>query len=251
MSIEGIARAIMVYGFSRMLRLYIVTEYPKSGGSWFSQMISEYLNIPFPRNQMPRLRSSIMHGHYLYFPTMKNIIVIFRDGRDVLLSFYFHSFFENELFNHALVDQMRRELPFNDYNDVENNLPKFIRYKFTKKWPPQFTWSQFVDSWLVRDVATIKYEELLQNPVESFGSALEKLFDKKANYDFISKIVEKYSFRNMSKRNPGYENRSSFLRKGIAGDWKNYFSKEARELFDYYAGEQLIELGYEKDRSWI
>ena len=41
------------------------------------------------------------------------------------------------------------------------------------------------------------------------------------------------------------------MRKGIVGDWKNYFNKEAREIFNHYAGDQLIKLGYEKDRSWV
>jgi len=241
----------MVYGFPKKLPLYIVTEYPKSGGSWFSQMISEYLKLPFPRNQMPKLCSSIMHGHYLYFPTLKNVFVVLRDGRDVMVSFYFHSYFKNELYNHDLVDQMRMKLPFDDYNDVEKNLPRFIEYKFTKKWPPRFSWSQFVDNWIDREAAVIKYEELLQDPVTNVGKAIEKVIKMKVNYSFISSIVEKYSFKNLSKRASGYENRSSFMRKGISGDWKNYFNKEACELFDYYAGAQLVKLGYEKNRSWV
>jgi len=251
MKFESIIRGLMVYGCSSILPLYIVTEYPKSGGTWFSQMISEYLGLPFPRNQIPKLRSSIMHGHYLYFPSLKNIFVVFRDGRDIMVSFYFHSYFKNELFNHVLVDRMRMKLPFNDYNDVEMNLPRFIEYKFTKKWPPRFTWSQFVDNWIERDTVIIKYEKLLQDPVKSVGGAIEKTIKMKVDYDSISKIVNKYSFNRLSKRTSGSENRSSFMRKGISGDWKNYFNKEACELFDYYAGDQLIKLGYEKDRSWV
>jgi len=242
---------LLIHFASGIFPYYIVNEYPRSGGTWFSHMLSEYLGVPFPRNQMPTLCSSIMHGHYLYLPTLKNVFVILRDGRDIMVSFYFHSYFKNELFNHVLVDRMKMKLPFNDYNDIENNLPRFIEYKFTGKWPPHFSWSQFVDTWIERDVAIIKYEELIQDPVMSVGRAIDKIIKVKVNYDYISQIVEKYSFKSLSKRNSGYENRSSFLRKGVSGDWKNYFNKEARELFNFFAGNQLIKLGYEKDRSWV
>jgi hypothetical protein len=67
----------------------------------------------------------------------------------------------------------------------------------------------------------------------------------------LKNIVEKYSFENQSKRKRGVENRKSFLRKGIAGDWKNYFNKEAREIFYHYGGNALILAGYEKDDSWV
>ena len=54
----------------------------------------------------------------------------------------------------------------------------------------------------------------------------------------------------MTKRNPG-EEAKSFIRKGIAGDWKNKFSPEACEMFNKYAGGALIKVGYEKDDSWV
>ena len=55
----------------------------------------------------------------------------------------------------------------------------------------------------------------------------------------------------MTKRKAGEEDRSSFLRKGIAGDWKNHFNTEAVNIFDHYAGETLIKLGYEKNHDWV
>ena len=66
----------------------------------------------------------------------------------------------------------------------------------------------------------------------------------------VSEIVRKYSFKNMSKREQGDENTSSFLRKGIAGDWKNKFSQEACSVFDKYGGEMLVKLQYERDQKW-
>ena len=37
----------------------------------------------------------------------------------------------------------------------------------------------------------------------------------------------------------------------MVGDWRNQFTREAREVFDRHAGEELILLGYEKDHSWV
>ena len=40
------------------------------------------------------------------------------------------------------------------------------------------------------------------------------------------------------------------VRKGIVGDWKNYFSREAGEVFDRHCGDVMVRLGYEADRDW-
>ena len=71
--IDALKRLFMVNTLSGVLPLYIVTEYPKSGGSWLSSMMSEYLEVPFPRNRRPNFTSSIMHGHMLYSPLMNNV----------------------------------------------------------------------------------------------------------------------------------------------------------------------------------
>jgi hypothetical protein len=40
------------------------------------------------------------------------------------------------------------------------------------------------------------------------------------------------------------------FRKGIAGDWKNYFTPELKETYKESIGKFLIEFGYERDLSW-
>lgn len=250
----------MSYKFGSLIRLLkinfqtkniIITEYQKSGGTWLGNMLSRYFNLDFPRNIYPSFGPCIMHGHYLYSSLMNNVFVLHRDGRDVMVSFYFHSFFKNELYNHQLVDRMRRKLPFSDFNAIEYNLPKFIEFEFSKKQLFRFTWSEFVNSWYDKDTAVIKYENLLTNPVNELCQAIKKVTGDKPDFMRLESIVDEFSFQNVSKRKPGQESRKSFLRKGIAGDWKNYFTKESREIFAYHAGFELIKLGYEKDNSWV
>ena len=51
-------------------------------------------------------------------------------------------------------------------------------------------------------------------------------------------------------RNNGEEKSNSFLRKGISGDWKNYFDSNCVEIFKHYSKDMLINLGYEEDNKW-
>jgi hypothetical protein len=246
---ESLLRFVMVKAFSR--KCYVVTEYPKSGGTWVSQMLSDYLEVPFPRNRFPEFRKCIIHGHYRYSPGMRNVFVVLRDGRDIMVSFYYHSLFINDRYNEDNVEKVRRDLPFADYNDIRENLPSFIEYVFLHEGRYRLKWNQFIRSWSGQDAAFIKYENLLLNPVDELSSALEKVCNCEPDRQRLKGIVERYSFKSQTGRDPGEEGKESFLRKGIAGDWKNHFTKNAREVFDNFAGSELVSLGYEKDRQWV
>ena len=95
--------------------LYIVNEYPKSGGTWLSQMLADYLGIPFPRNRFPTIGKQVMHGHYYALRHNKRIICALRDGRDVMVSYYYHCLFPNGSGdNEHLVRETRREIQFSN-----------------------------------------------------------------------------------------------------------------------------------------
>ena len=220
-----------------------------------AQMVGEYLSLPFPRNTNPKFESCIMHGHMLPGPFMKNIICLFRDGRDVMVSSYYHMLFQSEKNPPALVKRVRRDLQFSDYHDVRKNLPEFIRYNFEYRKksfnPNQFSWDQFVRSWIKKNVCKIKYEDMVSDGVTSLTRTLIQLTGKPVDTERVKQIIKKYSFENQAKRKPGQENTNSFLRKGVPGDWKEKFTHEAAIEFDKHAGKELIDLGYEKSNNWI
>ena len=173
-----------------------------------------------------------------------------RDGRDVMVSFYYHSLFLREdRLNYHEFDITSRALKISDPNNIQEYLPRFIEHKFTVKKAPRFTWSEFVLNWINREVPIIRYEEMLISPETEIRNALNH-FSVEVSDDQIRKAIEKYSFRKVSGRDRGKEDKKSFLRKGISGDWKNHFSLEAKQVFNYYAGDILVELGYEKNDSW-
>lgn len=249
----AVQRLLMWHFFSDRIPLFLVSEHPKSGGTWFSQMLADYLEIPFPRNRRPRFETSVLHGHHLYHPRFENAICVFRDGRDIMVSAYFHSFFEHERHKPATVRRNRRNLPFDDYNAVRENLPRFIEYCFTRKSRGfgSFSWDEFVCSWMDSGAPIVRYEDMLKDAAGELGRAIQAVTNVGPDPSRLAEIAKKYSFERLARRKAGQENTRSFLRKGVAGDWRNKFTLEAGKVFDHYAGDILIRAGYEEDRSWI
>lgn len=247
-------RLVMWHFFRNPLKLVLVSEFPKSGGSWFCQLLADAIELPFPRNISPKLEASIMHGHHLYNNRFGKTIGVLRDGRDVMISAYYHFLFENDRNPVHSIQHHRSKLNFTDYDDIEKNLPAFIEYMFTgfAEGRFHFNWSEFVNTYCNNEnVHIVKYENLLKQAPFELEKVIQFLDLKTKERKVLEEIVEKYSFKNQSKRKPGEENKKSFLRKGIAGDWKNYFTEKAAEVFNELAGDQLIIAGYESDKNWF
>ncbi len=248
---------------------FLVTEYPKSGGTWLGQLLSGYFNVPFPRNKFPSLKMSVIHGHYLPSNSskkIKKIFRIYRDGRDVMVSSYYHNLIWNEKNIKTPKDVLyyRKKLCFTDIMDIKVNLPKYIEFIFTHTPSPivrfgfEGNWASFNNRWNRyyekgdrHNLINTSYEKLLNDTKKELVRLISEINGEEADLLRVEQIVQRYSFKNQANRVQGVEKKNSFLRKGIAGDWKNNFSKESAEIFNYYAGEMLMELGYEKDKEWV
>lgn len=249
--LEGIVRYTMIHTMSDILPLYIVDEYPKSGGTWLGQMLGMALDVPFPRNRMPSITSSIMHCHLLKSWGMKNVVIIWRDARDMMVSWYYHCLFKHNRGNEFLVDSVSKILSFSEPENIKENLPTFIEYCFTKQFYPRFSWVDFVNSWHNKNgVVYTKYESLHDNAVEELQRIVLELTGEKLALKKAQEIVEYYSFKNQTGRNLGQQNTNQFLRKGIVGDWQNHFTKKSAQVFNHFAGKELILLGYVTDTTW-
>ena len=266
--LEYAVRLLYVNTITHVNNSVLVVEYPKSGGTWLAQLISGILNIPFPRNTFPTTSRALYHSHYqpkYLIDKNKKIVLLIRDGRDIIVSSYFHYLIWNDKNkqNPKLVNYYRNNLQFEDYDDIRKNLPKFIEFMF-KDEPSRLkffnypgNWTTYNKKWLKRaknqsNIFIIKYEDLLGNA----NLQMKNLIDYHFNFDNenvderIKEVVFKYSFENQTKRHSGVEDKSNFLRKGIAGDWKNYFNEEAKDVFKKYGGSMLIQLGYEENNEW-
>ncbi len=229
-----------------------INEYPKSGGSWLSQILGDLFELPNPRNQLPPLGSCILHGHHLTLPNPKDIVVIWRDGRDVVCSFYHHLLFKNNFASNQFQSRVAEQMAGIDVTDTRAGMPRFIELMATGQITPGFAWQDFVTQW--RDHAAVRVETRYEDMLADCAGEILRIaaaFDLNITPERAQAIADKYSFENQTKRKPGQEDKSSFLRKGIAGDWHNHFSDEARQVFDHYCGQALIDLGYEPDRSWV
>lgn len=193
-----------------------------------------------------------MHGHYLKPWGMKNVAVVWRDGRDVMVSWYYHCLFQNERGNAALVDIVRKDLQFEDYKNIRENLPLFIEYSFKRPWYPRFSWTDFVRQWHGFSGAVyVRYEDLLKSTVSELQRVVLELTGTYLKFERAAEIVEEFSFTRQTGRLPGVEDKRSFMRKGVAGDWHNHFNHKACKMFDRLAGNELILLGYERDNQWV
>ena len=247
----ALRRAIVEGAANSFGRPVVLTEYPKSGGSWLSQMLSAALEIPYPRNRFPLLRRQIIHGCYRKVNPKADTIVCWRDGRDTMVSFYYHLVFEKPNTSHKYSQKIKSDLDIKDPYNIDLYLPRFIEWTFEGGYPG-FSWADFVDMWRGSpDVVETSYEAVTHDPVKELIKIITYIDPEQLQNIDVEKIVKSHSFESQSNRKRGEEDVKSFIRKGIIGDWKNVFNREACDVFQHYAGKELILLGYEHDNSWV
>lgn len=242
--------------------ILFVVGYPKCGTTWACQLMADYFQIPFANQSLlPVGMQSVMHGHQRIWPDGPPAAYVIRDGRDTMISMYFYLIrgLPAPGPDAEPVLKVRRDISryFRDLSTRENirdNLPYFIEQQMRRPHGCRANWAEHLRTSRQAgrtDVPFVKYEDLLADGPGTLASAVQTLTGEPADMDRCRQAVEKFAFKRQAGRDSGTEDRKEFLRKGQAGDWRNYFSREAAEVFDRYAGDVLIELGYEKDRSWV
>ena len=224
--------------FSEAIPLVYVCGFPKSGTTWVTQMTADYLQLPFPRlSLLPIGFAAVVHGHETVARHYRRALYVIRDGRDAMVSFYFHlSKNIPSGDNPPLTAKQKKFFPgLINKNDIVRNLPLFIEQQM--KFPHGscgLNWGQHVQRYLDLqrpDVPMVRYEDLLADPVPALSAAMAVFDQTKVDMQRIEATVNKFSFESQTGRRAGKENRQSFLRSGQSGDWKNYFSLEALDVF--------------------
>ena len=81
---------------------------------------------------------------------------------------------------------------------------------------------------------------------------IRNFLNKPLSNDFTARIAEQCTFNGMKKNAASYsikshEGETSLLRKGVVGDWKNYFTPELNERFENEVLAKLKGSGFDFD----
>jgi hypothetical protein len=238
-------------------RYFYIVSYPRSGNTWLVNSLKDYLgaqravigtsgyggkrllrvNDAMTINLAGELQDNLpigvkTHETYPEFAKAKRprnkVVQIVRDPRDSMISFYFFTVGwtqkDSERANNFDAAHFQEFL--------ETNLPKLIFH---------------IESWQSADIDrhTVKYEELQGD----YTGSLQKIRD-------FTGLPEQLSLAEVKRRNvddfreiDGFKdvlrgNNMDFYRKGIVGDWKNYFTEGHSDYFNGQAQRLLTTLGY-------
>lgn len=231
----------------------IVAEHPKSGGSWCASLLANSLGIEvrdiyvndgfkaFDISKHPWYAGSRSYGltdscviksHER--PDSKlhqldaHFIHMIRDGRDVVISKYFYE---------------------KDFC-VRNNIIKEFNYtleEYIEKTAKD--WAEYIRAWETQHVITCKYEDLLVDALKELKRVFS-LLKISVPENSLKAAIDANSKEKFSKSLDKAFKHNTFVRKGIAGDWKKHFNENHKTIFKQKAGEWLIKLGYETDLEW-
>ncbi|XP_075047314.1 sulfotransferase 2B1-like isoform X2 [Mixophyes fleayi] len=188
--------------------------------------------------QSPRFLSS--HLPIQFFPkslfsSKAKVIYTARNPKDVLVSMYHFAHMSYVIktphsFDEFMEDFLQGRVPFGSWFDHIKG------------------WLQMTDN---NNFLFITYEELKQDhrgTVKKICTFLGKELDEQA----IDLVVEHSSFSSMKNNNmcnhslaPDYildKKNNNFMRKGISGDWKNYFTQKQQEDMDIVYQEKMKDL---------
>lgn len=226
--------------------------------AWFLEQFGPHklTDISFPPNAIPN--NTIVTPLYIDFekfltiPKTDNYKTFFvaRDPRDIVVSWYFSIKYSHPVIA-DLINELRHTLKQLSVHEgivfsiqTLNNLHLF---QALRSWhnAPQ------VDG----NVLLTSFEELTSsNNFEAF----ERLFKHcqiPIDSSLLHQVLEDHKFEKLFNRNKGEEDHFSHYRKGIQGDWINFFAPDLEKIFQDTVGDLPSLFGYRtKDeivQSWL
>lgn len=197
-----------------------------------------YPTIYLNRNRFRQIlywRSANRSNHLL---KNKRIFIVIRDLRDTLVSAYYSYKLAHPNIN-SDVENLKRELNRISFEEGLIYLMNGLCQNY----------AAIQRSWMNSPYLFIRYEELPANEHKVFQSIIDYC-EINVDPQVLYYIIENNRFINVTGCAPGMEDVSAHQRKGIAGDWKNYFSSRIKDEFKNRFGSHLIQTEYENDTGW-
>jgi len=247
----------------------LVNSFPKSGTHLLEQIVKPFPNsdnfgffIASAPSRPHIVRDEVTHkkliskiipgelvrGHLFYSSQNarllleKNVIqfFIYRDLRDVVVSealyltymnkwHQLHSYFANKL--HDDHERIKAAI-----TGIESN--NFYYPDIRTRWENYSGWLK------ENQVFSVKYEDLISDCREIYVREMIKFYQSESNLNFDTDLQLNECLKAINPE------KSHTFRKGGSGNWKKHFSNEHNQLFKHYAGDILIDLGYEENLNW-
>lgn len=182
----------------------------------------------------------ISYQTYLQIPKPSNYRTFFilRDPRDILVSWYFSMKYSHP--SMFLVTHLRQEMQGMDFEqgmnfcvDTLNDLGLF---------EAQRSWMSTVGE--DEEVKIFRYEDFARDNYGFLHELFKYLLIDMPDADFNQLYAKNTFSRITGGRELGEEEKRSHYRKGISGDWMNYFSPAISGYFRQVTGDLLDVLGY-------
>jgi lipopolysaccharide transport system ATP-binding protein len=244
--------------YAHLPTIFHITHW-KAGSQWIHRMFHYwfYDRLVLPRPDQGQFFSDPIRAGRVYptvYVTKREFesiqvpddhlrFLIIRDLRDTLVSFVFSLMYshrpEESLGSNVLDFRQRFEA-----RRVEDMMLYVIRTRLKNAGAIQM-------SWVEAGEPILRYEELLENDLELLTELFSSRVPLHVSPEQLHEVILANRFEQITGgRQRGEENILAHERKGIVGDWRNYFTPRIARLFKCYFGEYLIATGYEKDFSW-
>ncbi len=241
---------------------FVIVSYPKSGSTWLRFIIANLIYDGIGRNGnqvdflsaqllVPEISEQalangadfnslppprILRSHSAKKQFFPNVIYLLRDGRDVLVSYYYH---------------------FAKFNNFKGTISEFISSNLRKS-----DWHEHVNSWLftgshLSNLYILRYENMILDPLSEVRRLLSFVgLNRTVNQ--VNAALQSSTFDKMRALEQinglGYVEEGNkqirFVRAGKIGQWRKEFTERDTALIKEKYGDTLIRAGYETSHFW-